>query len=164
MPKISSSNQNSKSTTNLKSSSNLESESNSTKASSPKSQKSQIQKKGKSDEELIILRYYFLKSKHSEKKEKFDLAKICRETGFSKRQVYKWMWDERKREKKSDDLDLEIELWEMHQIKYKKIKKLKKKKGCFALRKIHAGNDLRRRVPKRVWKGIEKSLISLIIG
>lgn len=123
---------------------------------------SQMLKKGKSDEELIILRYHYLKSKHSQTKEKFNLQRICRETGFTKRQVYKWMWDEKKRERKSDDSELEDELWEIHKAKYKKIKKVKSRRTSFSLKTIHVNADLKKRIPKTVWKAIQRNLISMM--
>ena len=118
-------------------------------------------KKGKSDKELIILRYHFHKTKREGCLEDLDMPRICEETGFTRRQVYKWMWDEKRRESKANDQGLEDEIWELHERKYKKLKVLEEADcdRAFVLGKIHVPGRLGEIFKKGVLKDVARSKV-----
>lgn len=119
-------------------------------------------KTAKDDATLMVLRYYYTESKLNPGKNNIPIGKICSETGLSKRQVYKWMWDEQKRGGKAQDLDLEEELDELNRAKYGNLSKFKAKKGHFqrVCTGIKMPEQLKNCIPEHVLEGLRMSVFA----
>lgn len=94
-------------------------------------------KPSKSESQSILLRYHSYNNYFC--KVDYDYNMIESETGLTKRQIYKWLWDERKRIEEAEDQSEEHRLWLVHQLKYEDfhtITQLNKNSGIAVLSSI----------------------------
>ena len=70
---------------------------------------------------MIVLRYHSYNTYFNDDLE-VDYDLIEEETNLSKRKVYKWIWDEKKRIEEAEDHEMEYKLYLTHARKYQDFK------------------------------------------
>ena len=121
----------------------------------------------KDDATMMVLRYYYTLNKKINQYGTYQgytkpvsISKICEESGLSKRQVYKWMWDEQKRGGKADDYEIENEIDAINTEKYLRLNSFKANQHHF--RAVCTGitmpNYLKNRIPEQVMENLLKNI------